>query len=187
MDSVYQFENQTVLDHGKSVWNWFKKLHKAMLNNDLNSLTDYKLPEWISQYRTELLDNLYDLKIIEEYCIYHDIGKPKCIEYDDEGKKHFPNHAWVSYKTYLEEFPNPNAIVASLILHDMDIHLLKNDGISKFLELPTKQVITHLLVGLAELHSNAQMFGGIESTSFKIKWKNINKRGKAILKTLFQN
>lgn len=41
-----------------------------------------------------------------------------------------------------------------------------------------------LLTGLAEVHANASMFGGIESTSFKIKWKNLDKRGRAIAKAV---
>jgi peptidyl-tRNA hydrolase len=41
------------------------------------------------------------------------------------------------------------------------------------------------LAGLAEVHSNAKMFGGLASDSFKIKWSQINKRGKAVCKLLF--
>jgi hypothetical protein len=37
---------------------------------------------------------------------------------------------------------------------------------------------------LCEIHANADMFGGINSTSFKIKFKQINKRGKAIINFL---
>lgn len=40
---------------------------------------------------------------------------------------------------------------------------------------------TNLIAGLSEIHANASMFGGIDSTSFKIKWKQISKRGKKIL------
>ena len=64
----------------------------------------------------------------------------------------------------------------------MDIHLLKSDGVEEFCKNPF--ALTHLLIGLAELHSNAQMFGGLESTSFKIKWKSINQRGKQIIKII---
>lgn len=44
--------------------------------------------------------------------------------------------------------------------------------------------ISLLITGLSEIHANASMFGGIESTSFKIKYKQIDSRGKAILKQL---
>jgi hypothetical protein len=44
--------------------------------------------------------------------------------------------------------------------------------------------ISLLITGLAEIHANAEMFGGIESTSFKMKYKQINRRGKQIIKIL---
>jgi len=65
---------------------------------------------------------------------------------------------------------------------DMDIHLLKDVGVNDFAQ--KEEAATLLLTGLAEIHSNAEMFGGIESTSFKIKWKQINKRGKKISEIL---
>jgi hypothetical protein len=45
-------------------------------------------------------------------------------------------------------------------------------------------VLTLLVTSLCELHSNASMFGGIESTSFKIKYKQLDKRGNQVLKLL---
>ena len=63
---------------------------------------------------------------------------------------------------------------------DMDIHLLKAVGVEEFASRP--EAATLLLTGLAEVHSNAAMFGGISSTSFKIKWKQIDRRGKAIFR-----
>jgi hypothetical protein len=44
-----------------------------------------------------------------------------------------------------------------------------------------------LLTALAEVHSNANMFGGIESISFKSKWKKIDKRGRMLCKHFFNN
>jgi len=61
----------------------------------------------------------------------------------------------------------------------MDIHLLKSDGVEEFSKNP--YALTLLLTGLAETHSNSQMFGGTSSQSFLIKKKNIFKRGKNIL------
>lgn len=108
----------------------------------------------------------------------HDCGKPLCLTIDDEGKRHFPNHAKISYDVFKSLFEDE--IAADLILHDMDIHLLKADGIEEFSKNPN--CLTHLIIGLAELHSNANMFGGIDSTSFKIKYKCLDSRGKQILK-----
>ena len=64
----------------------------------------------------------------------------------------------------------------------MDIHLLKADGVEAFCK--NKYDIASLLTGLAEIHSNSTMFGGIESTSFKIKLKSITQRGKQIIQIL---
>ena len=50
----------------------------------------------------------------------------------------------------------------------------------------TSTELSLLITGLSEIHANANMFGGIESTSFKIKYKQINSRGKQILKHLIE-
>lgn len=60
----------------------------------------------------------------------------------------------------------------------MDIHLIKDKEINSFIN---KYTCTLLFVGLAEILANAKYFGGYDSESFKIKYKQINKRGKAIL------
>lgn len=49
------------------------------------------------------------------------------------------------------------------------------------------KLVLYLIAGLAEVHSNAKMFGGMDSTSFKIKWNQINKRGKVICQKLFKD
>ena len=60
---------------------------------------------------------------------------------------------------------------------------MKAEAVPEFAKMP--EAISLLLVALSEIHANAEMFGGIESTSFKIKWKQIDKRGNAICKLLF--
>jgi len=101
-----------------------------------------------------------------------------CLQIDDKGKRHFPNHAEISYNIFLQYFNNNEA--AELIRRDMDIHLLKADGIKEFASRP--YAITLLITGLSEIHANCKMFGGTESTNFKIKWKVITSRGKQIIK-----
>jgi hypothetical protein len=75
--------------------------------------------------------------------------------------------------------------VARLIEMDMDIHTLSAEAIPEFCKHP--ESIALLLTGLAAIHSNAALFGGIQSDSFKAKWKQIDKRGAAICKALFEN
>ena len=65
---------------------------------------------------------------------------------------------------------------------DMDIHTLKSKNIQEF--TGRSEAVPLLITGLCEVHANASMFGGIESTLFKIKWKQISRRGKKILSIL---
>lgn len=66
----------------------------------------------------------------------------------------------------------------------MDIHCLKAAGIPEFCK--NKNAFLHLLAGIAEINSNAEHSGGFDSTSFKIKFKTISQRGKAICNTLLK-
>jgi len=101
-------------------------------------------------------------------------------------KTHFPNHAEVSAETYLKHFGNNREAdnhIAHMIEHDMDVHLLKAVDIPGFLENPN--AIGHLIAGLAELTSNANMFGGTDSVGFKMKYKHHVQRANAICKQLW--
>ena len=98
-----------------------------------------------------------------------------------DGIAHFPNHADKSHDIYMNKLSGIEQ-VGKLIAMDMDIHKLKSIDVDEFAK--RKEAASLLLSGLAEIHSNANMFGGLESTSFKIKWKQIDRRGKAICKIL---
>jgi hypothetical protein len=179
MQCCQQTETQSVYQHGISV-----KEHTFALIQMLQSEETqhgWILPNWFIQYRQAILNKLLPLDIIEEYTTYHDCGKPYCLTYDELGKKHFPNHAEVSYCTWLAVGGNKSA--AKLMQMDMLIHTIKAADLDEFIKHP--ETITLLISGLAEIHSNAKMFGGLDSTSFKIKWNQINKRGKAICQKLF--
>lgn len=179
MKSCEQTSGQSVYAHGLDVWNHYKWI--------LDSLRDERheehIPEWMYEYRDVLLENQLPIDIVKEYLIMHDCGKPFCLEIDEEGRKHFPNHSQVSYETYKKVSDNEQ--VANLILHDMDIHKLKSEDIEEFAQRP--EAATHLLAGLAEINSNATMFGGFDSTSYKIKYKQINKKGKKLCSILESN
>ena len=179
MSECEQTKGQSVLEHGISVKNYlFDLINHLRSNTPLQY--EWKLPDWVLENKDLLLSSLPDDETLELYTVYHDCGKPFCLEIDENGKRHFPNHAEVSYQIFNQVFNNP--VAADLILHDMDIHLLKSDGVVEFCQ--NSHVLTLLLTGLSELHSNAQMFGDLDSTSFKIKWKSINQRGKQIINQL---
>jgi len=143
--------------------------------------------DWIDQYNNQILCCLLP-EILSKYAIYHDCGKPYCLTIDSEGRRHFPDHAQKSYETWMQaqheaQDQAQHKQIGQLILHDMDIHTIKAEQLEEFARKP--EAISLLLTGLAEIHSNAEQIGSIDSTSFKIKWKQIDKRGRAICKLLF--
>lgn len=178
MKNCEQTKGQSVLQHGESVRDYLFDLINH-LRSGTSLKYDWILPDWLFENKDLILTSLPDDETLELYTTYHDCGKPFCLTID-EGKRHFPNHAQISHDIFKRVFNNP--VAADLILRDMDIHTLKADGVKEFAKNP--HALTLLLTGLAEIHSNCQMFGGPESTSFKIKWKCINQRGKQILNQL---
>ncbi len=177
-----QTENQSVLEHGMSVYKYWQDLRNH-LTTSASLKFEWKLPEWLTENSKFILSTLHNDDTIKEYQLMHDCGKPYCLEYDDEGRKHFPDHANVSADTFSKI--SDNKIVADLIREDMTLHTIKSEDVPTFVEnKPIETILTLLVTSLSELHSNASMFGGIESTSFKIKYKQLDKRGKQIMKIL---
>lgn len=149
---------------------------------------NWKIPNWLYENKDFILKNLLPISLLTTYQIYHDIGKPYCKIYDleDNSKYHFPNHANISSKIYSNIFGDDN-IISLLIKRDMDIHLIKSKDIEYFIgntKLDHQISLSLLLTGLSEIHANAEMFGGIDSISFKIKYKQIESRGKQIIKLI---
>lgn len=99
------------------------------------------------------------------------------METDDEGRRHFPNHASISKHHWINA--GGDTRVGELIGMDMDLHLMKSGQETEFASRP--EACSLIIAALCEIHSNAAMFGGIDSTSFKIKWKHLNKFGGRIL------
>lgn len=141
-----------------------------------------RLPQWYVDYKDQIIGSLPDLETIETYCTFHDLGKAFCLEIDENGKRHYPNHAEISYEKWLElseeDIPN-RKLIADLIRYDMLLHTEDADAILAR-KLPIKILSTLLLSALGSLHANAEAFGGIETDSFKIKFKRLEKRAKAI-------
>lgn len=173
-----QTKDLNVLEHGQMVWEHTKRI----ISGDWEGM---KIPDWFKENFVKIISNLHDIKVIKQYNIYHDCGKPYCLEYDENGKKHFPNHAQKSKQVWLQLFPK-DLLVSNLMGWDMCLHTETAEEI-KAHNWDVKTAMTLLVTAMAEIHANSTMFGGIDSTSFKIKWKKINKRGKMLIKHFFPN
>lgn len=174
MSSCEQTRGMTILQHGEMVRDYYADLLDH-LTRGAPLIFEWRLPEWAT--RPEVLAALPSREIMGEYHLFHDCGKPFCRTVDEDGRQHFPDHANVSKAIWLRHGGDQK--IGDLIGMDMDAHLLKADDIPEFASRP--QACALLLTALAEIHANASMFGGIESTSFKIKWKHLDKRGRQVL------
>jgi hypothetical protein len=168
-----QTPTQNVLEHGKAVHAAWQQI----LQGEITSL-----PSWFYEYQKEILAeiNRFDQESISCYQIYHDCGKPFCRTIDDQGQ-HFPDHATISAQVF-EDIFGPS-LACTWVQHDMDAHLLKATQVPEFCEI--EGCIILLVTALAEIYANASMFGGTSSTSFKIKYKQLDRRGRAICKHLW--
>lgn len=177
MKDCEQTQGMSVLAHGEMVYAYYLDLRNHVTQGAPLQY-EWKMPDWFAD------KNLWRLRkdeaVIEEYMGNHDCSKPLVRTVDENGKVHFPDHAKVSEAAWLHVDGSEEA--AKLMGMDMDIHLLKAEGQEAFAKRP--EAATLLIAGLCEIHANASMFGGIDSTSFKIKWKHIDKRGKQIVKLL---
>ena len=176
MQACEQTAGMTVLAHGQAVHDYFLDLQDHVRNGS-PLRHEWRLPDWIKT--PALWSKLAPAHILEEYQVFHDNGKPYCRTTDLDGRVHFPDHAAWS-ETIWRQVGSEDA--ARLMGMDMDVHLLKGEGVAEFATRP--EAASLLITGFCEVHANAAMFGGIESTSFKMKWKNLDRRGKQISKIL---
>lgn len=136
-------------------------------------------PGWFSSHfegiRFKLLPQM---DMIKTYQKFHDIGKPFCRVVDENGKARYPDHAKISAQIWNASGQCP--IIGQLIARDMEFHLLKPSEIDENYPIDSLSLIL-LVTALCELHANAEMFGGLESDSFKIKWKRLDKIGSKLI------
>lgn len=172
----------TILQHGLDVWHHFQSLINYLQKD--NSIYQIPIPNWLEKYKYILLKKcLPHLEQIKNYLIYHDCGKPYCLEIDNNGKRHFPNHSQIS-KEYFLKYSN-NKFIAELISKDMLCHITKPKDFERLIYEENIEIL--LLSALAAIHSNSTMFGGLESDNFKIKLKNLEKLGTRILNAKYTN
>lgn len=184
MHGCAQARGQSVLDHGLSVWRHARELLRSVETGAAPApLADgpegaWRLPEWWAEAREALRARLLDPAVLSAYAVFHDVGKPACRTVDAEGRAHFPDHAAVSAGVWRARGGTP--AVARLLAADMAMHTMKAVDVPEFAATP--EAASLVLMSLAEVHSNAAMFGGTATVSFKSKWSQIDRRGRAILR-----
>lgn len=184
MKQCEQMPGQTVYQHGESVWDHFCSLEGMLRSGQIES--GWRIPDWFLQRPHAILSNLLDQEIVRLYTLHHDCGKPYCMQVDKStGRKHFPNHAEVSQRIWTHVGGDNQ--VARLIGDDMVLHTETADEIEDRIlqRWSTAEATTLLIVALAEVHSNSRLFGGMDTSSFKMKAKTIDRRGRQMARLLF--
>jgi hypothetical protein len=183
MRACEQTTGLSIWRHGELVSQRYAGLVRAMRQAGADAafgldlaLPDWRIPEWLRGNAQLLLELQVDFETAQRYQLWHDCGKPFCVELDDNGRRHFPDHARVSGLVW--RALGGVELECELIEQDMDAHQLAAAGLDEFAARRT--AATLLLTGLAEIHANAEMFGGLESVGFKSKWKHLDRRGLAL-------
>jgi len=179
MLSCEQSPGFSVYQHGVSVSKFFFDLIGDVQSNQ------WKLPDWFAVHKQQIIQNIHQTETISKYLLFHDCGKSASKTIDDNGKVHFPNHAEISGDIW--ESVGGDHVVGRLIRNDMVLHTATAEEITnKLNDWSIQDACTLLLAAFSEIHSNANMFGGINSISFKVKLKQLDRRGKQLCKYYFR-
>lgn len=174
MQGCEQTVGVSVLRHGIMVRRAYLTL-VDVISGRRSAPQGWRIPNWAMN--KTILHQQMPPEVVATYQVYHDCGKPFVQIVDTDGRTHFPDHAAASERMWLKA--GGDVEVGRLIRMDMDAHLLKGGQIADFASRP--QAATLLLTALAEVHANAEMFGGLNSDSFKIKIKHLDKRGRQVV------
>lgn len=159
----------TVADHGIDCALRYARLRSELSGNRL----DETAPQWLRDWRTQLLAEQLPPVVMATYLRNHDIGKVTTLVRDELGRPHFPGHAAESARLWRELGGETRE--ATLMELDMVLHTRSAEEAAAL--IPPDLLPSLLLATYAELLSNAHsIFGGVASDSFKMKLKALNKR-----------
>ena len=173
-----QFRTQNVLQHGEAV---LAKYHDLLAHAITGKLPEgWRQPKWWTPETAQHLAAAQPpAEIMANYLTYHDCGKSLCRTVDEEGRQHFPDHAAVSARVWQQLGGHPDEVW--LMERDMMLH----SGSADECEVLRGHRLAPALMfaALAEIHANAEMFGGPETPSFKAKAKQLERRTTQLLKS----
>ncbi|KVP39571.1 hypothetical protein WJ87_04865 [Burkholderia ubonensis] len=172
-----QFRTQNVLEHGEAV---LAKYQTLLAHAQEGRLPDgWRKPKWWTpEIAQRLAENQPAHALMTNYLRYHDCGKPICRIQDETGRQHFPNHAAVSAQLWAQLGGHPDEVW--LMANDMLLHTGSADDCEALRGHRLAPAL--MFAALAEIHSNAEMFGGMETDSFKAKAKQLERRTAQLLR-----
>ena len=176
MTTCYQAENLNMLQHGKSVYKEYCKLI-CQLSNGVGDAT-------LLAVYSRIKDSLPPPSVLKRYMVLHDCGKHLCLSIDESGKRHFPDHAQISAEQFLMIYPQ-DKFSSILISKDMDFHLARGEQLESIWKDPFAPIL--YLSAWASINANAEMFGGKQSDSYKIKRSRLIQAGKKYLNSIKEN
>lgn len=169
------------LEHGQSTWQHYSELCGAISSGD--PFPD-SWPSWLATHGQDLLALQEPESTMMTYLTFHDCGKAWALTRDVDGRVHYPDHAERSAEIWSRAGGSQRE--CELMRNDMALHTISADEAASFAHNPLAPSL--LLAAFAELQSNAtSIFGGRDSTSYKIKIKALNRRANAICRCLFQS
>jgi hypothetical protein len=173
MKACEQARGLSIYQHGLDVANRYRDLHTILQLYAVKGHYEWSIPDQAYSQLRDISKHALSPKEARTYHIFHDCGKPSCLEIDEAGRRHFPDHAKHSTEIYRQVFPDDTQ-TADLISKDMLCHTLKGTEADEFAKDP--QAPTLILTVWSELHANAEaLFGGFNTDSFKIKRKALQK------------
>lgn len=112
-----------------------------------------RLPQWYTQYKDQIHQHLYPTYILSQYAIH----KPYCLTIDEDGKRHFPDHAAISQRTWEQHFGRDgvNGTIADLIGLDMIFHTEAADQIISR-NLSPEMLCTLMISALAAIEAGRE-------------------------------
>lgn len=180
-----QSEGFTVYQHGQAVAENMRVLRHHLDRTYNLPERCWRLPRCFEKYGPRILANLHTEEISHLYGLYHDCGKFYCATTDPTtGQIRFPNHADVSRIVW--ESVGGDPVVGRLISWDMALHVATSQEIEQLLhEWTIEDSMTLIVAACSEIHANAMMFGGLDSVSFKMKFKHLERRSNQVCRFWF--
>jgi hypothetical protein len=167
-------KTSNTLEHGIDC----AKRYRQLIHDIESGFTDPTWPKWLQDHGQLILNHQIDLETTNTYLTHHDCGKPSTMTIDEEGRLHFPDHAKASSRVWRQA--GGSDLECELMAKDMVLHTISSEEAKAFASDPL--AMTLLLCAHAEIESNAvSVFGGRDSTSYKIKAKALARRANAIL------